>query len=90
MLALSLNKFRQNMKKVLSNIKSNHEPVYLREREGEEFVLMSLEDYNSVIETFYLLKNPANAKWIKDSIEQANDGKTRLVKELDDKFNINS
>jgi len=34
MLALSLNKFRQNMRKILSNIKSNHEPVYLRERGG--------------------------------------------------------
>ena len=78
------------MRKVLSNIKSNHEPVYLRERAGEEFVLMSLEDYNSVIETFYLLKNPVNAKWIKDSIEQANDGKTIPLKELDEKFNFNS
>ncbi|MCK4339516.1 MAG: type II toxin-antitoxin system Phd/YefM family antitoxin [Candidatus Cloacimonetes bacterium] len=89
MLTLSLNKFRQNMNKVLWAIKNSHEPLYLRERTGEEFVLMSLEDYNSIMETFYLLKTPANAKWLKNSIKQANVGKTIAYKELNEKFNIN-
>lgn len=43
--------------------------------------MMSLEDYNSLEETLYLLKSPANATRLYESIEAVKAGKT-FVREL--------
>jgi antitoxin YefM len=45
-------------------------------RNGEQAVVMpSLEDYQSLEETAYLLRNPANAKRLLSAISQLNTGK---------------
>jgi antitoxin YefM len=36
---------------------------------------MSLEDYNAIEETAYLLRSPANAEKLHESINQAKEGK---------------
>lgn len=36
--------------------------------------MLLLEDYNSLMETLYLLGNEANANWLKESLRQADNG----------------
>ncbi|ECI3619967.1 type II toxin-antitoxin system prevent-host-death family antitoxin [Salmonella enterica subsp. enterica] len=42
---------------------------------GEACVLMSLEEYNSLKETAYLLRFPVNARRLADSIESLKSGR---------------
>jgi len=44
---------------------------------------MSLDYYNSLMETVYLLKSPANAEHLKKSIEQYNQGMIQEREPLD-------
>ena len=45
-------------------------------RSGQDAVLMSLERFNGLMETVYLLKEPANARHLKHSIRQYRAGKS--------------
>lgn len=49
-------------------------PVLITRQHGESCVLMSLEEYNSLEETAYLLSSPKNARRLMDSIESLKSG----------------
>ncbi|MDB4597569.1 type II toxin-antitoxin system Phd/YefM family antitoxin [Akkermansiaceae bacterium] len=50
-------------------------------KRDQAVVMMSLDDYESLQETAYLLRSPANAKRLRKSIDQLESGKGR-VREL--------
>ncbi len=61
------------MKKVCED----HDPVIITRKNNEAVVILSLEDYEALNETAYLLQNPKNAKRLLASIEQLEKGKGR-------------
>jgi len=46
-------------------------------------VLMSLDTYNSMMETFHLLKSPANVKHLEKSLKQYRQGQTKTKALMD-------
>lgn len=79
--ALTYTHTRQHFAEVMRQVNDNHEPVVVTSQRGKPIVIMSLEDYQSLEETAYLLRNPAGAKRLLASVEELrNDG--GLVKEL--------
>jgi len=54
---------------------SNHEPILITRRKGESVVLLSLDDYESIMESEYLLSSPANASRLLQSLKEARSGK---------------
>ena len=66
---------RANLAKTMEKICDNHDPVIITRNKEQSVVLMSLEDYNALEETAYLLKSPANARRLSESIEQLESGK---------------
>jgi antitoxin YefM len=65
---------RKNLKSVFDRVVENADVTLITRRNGENVVLMSEEEYNSMNETLYLLSSPANAKHIKESISQLEHG----------------
>jgi antitoxin YefM len=55
---------------------SDAEPTIICGDQGQKAVLLSLEEFNSWQETLYLLSNPANAEHLRQSIAEAQTGKT--------------
>lgn len=79
--ALTYTHTRQHFAEVMRQVNDNHEPVVVTSQRGKPIVIMSLEDYQSLEETAYLLRNPAGAKRLLASVEELrNEG--GLVKEL--------
>lgn len=66
---------RQNLKKVLNEATESHEKVRITNRRGRNAILVDEEDYNSLLETAYLLRSPRNAERLlkakKRSLEEA-------------------
>jgi antitoxin YefM len=76
MTAISFTEVRNNLKTVFDDVVSSHEPCIVTRKNNEHVVVLSLEDYNSMSETNYLLSNPANKAHLLRSLEQARGGKT--------------
>jgi antitoxin YefM len=63
----------------MSEVCDGHEPVIITRQKASPVVMLSLEDYNGMKETAYLLGNPANAERLLKSIADAEAGKTTRV-----------
>ena len=66
--------FRQQLKSYLDKVRINHAPLFVTSAKGEDVVVLSKSDYESMEETFYLLKNPNNALRLLKSIEDYENG----------------
>ena len=71
----------KNLDNLIGQIIADAEPAILLNDNGEKAVLMSLDEFSSWQETLYLLSNPANAEHLRNSIQEASEGKT-FEKEL--------
>ncbi len=67
--------FRQNLKVFLDNVFVNHDPLFITRTNGEDVVVLSKTDYESLTETLHLLGNPNNAKRLMDGIKEFEEGK---------------
>lgn len=54
---VSVNKFRDNLKSLIEQVVSRHEPIKVTRRAGAAFVIMSAEDWEREQETLYVLQN---------------------------------
>lgn len=77
--AISDKTVRAKFDEALDTVCKNHMPLIITRQDGEPVVLISLEDYNQMQETAYLLGNPANADRLRASIADAETGKTVRV-----------
>lgn len=62
--------FRQNLKAYLDKVFKHHTPLHITRTRGENIVVLSESDYESLMETFYLLKSPRNAERLQRAVEQ--------------------
>jgi antitoxin YefM len=75
MLATSYSNFRQDLKAFFDKVNTHHTPLLVTRAKGEDIVVLSKSDYDSMEETFYLLKSPKNAARLLKSIEELENGK---------------
>ena len=75
MLAKSYSDVRNNLKAVCDTIISNGETVIVTRKNDENIVMMSLDEYNNLVENYHLRKSAANYKWLLESKEQLENGK---------------
>lgn len=79
--ALTYTHTRQHFAEVMRQVNDYHEPVVVTSQRGKPVVIMSLDDYQSLEETAYLLRNPVEAKHLLASVEELrNDG--GMVREI--------
>lgn len=81
--AISYTQARANFAKTMDSVVDDHAPVIIT-RQGEGAVVMvSLEDYKSLEETAYLLRSPANARRLLESVAELERGEGK-VRDLGD------
>lgn len=73
--ALSYTVVRANLSKTMQKVCTDHAPVIITRKNEAAVVMMSLEDYQAMEETTYLLRSPANARHLLDSIAELEAGK---------------
>lgn len=75
MIAANYTEFRTGLKNYLDNVEFNNETLIIKRGSGKGIVLISLYEYNSIMETLHLLSSKKNAKRLFESIEQMKTGK---------------
>ncbi len=67
--------FRQKLKTYLDEVFKSNSPLFVTRTKGENIVVLSESDYESIMETFYLLRSPKNAERLQRAVEQYEQGK---------------
>ena len=75
---------RNNLKSVLDRVTDDADYTIITRRDAADVVVMSFELFNSYLETFHLLKSPANAAHLTKSIAQYRAGETEVKALLDE------
>jgi len=81
---VSFTEARNGLKSVLDRVVNDVDYTVITRRDAEDAVVMSMDHYNSLMETVHLLKSPANAAHLSKSIEQYNSGKVQSRDLIDD------
>ena len=78
MRVVNFSEARNNLKAVIDGVVEDADYAVIARRDAPDAVVMSLDTFNSMMETMYLLKSPANAAHLSRSIEQLRKGKTKV------------
>ena len=76
MIAANYTEFRISLKKYLDKVEESNETLIIKRGSGKGTVLISLDEYNSIMETVHLLSSKKNADRLYESIQQMREGKT--------------
>jgi antitoxin YefM len=77
MRVISFSEARNQFKQVIDQVVEDCDVAVICRRDAEDAVLMSLDTYNSMMETLHLVKTPANLKHLEKSLAQYRKGLTK-------------
>jgi len=72
--AIAYTSVKERLSEMMDRVCLDHDPVIITRNRGQAVVIISLEDYESLSETNYLLRSPANASQLLNSISELNNG----------------
>ena len=72
--AISYTAARANLARTMAKVCDDHAPVIITRKSESPVVMMSLEDFQAMEETTYLLRSPANARQLLESIAELETG----------------
>ena len=73
--AMTYTTVRANLASTMERVCNDHEALIITRNGEQAVVMLSLEDYQSLEETAYLLRTPANAKRLLSATTQLDAGK---------------
>ena len=78
MRVINFSEARNKLKTVIDQVVDDADYTVISRRDSDDAVVMSLDQFNGLMETVHLLKSPANAVHLAKSIKQFNQGKTKI------------
>ncbi len=72
--AVTYSQARQDLAKTMDKVCDDHSPVIITRKSQRSVVMISLEDYQALEETAYLLRSPKNARRLLESIVELESG----------------
>lgn len=69
---VSVNQFRDNLKSFVEKVISTHSPLKVTRRSGDDFVIVSADDWEREQETLYVLQNNNLMQQIAESLSTHN------------------
>ena len=74
MRAITYSAAREKLAETMENVCDDHDPVIITRRNSDSVVMISLDDYEALNETTYLLKSPKNTRRLIESIHELESG----------------
>ena len=84
MRVVNFTEMRKHLKSVLDQVVLDADYTIISRRDAENAVVMSLDQFNGLMETVHLLKSPANVKHLEKSIQEYRAGKIEKHNLVDD------
>lgn len=78
MVSITYSYARQHLAEAMKNACADHDPIVVTSKNDNSVVIMSLDDYEGLQETSYLLRSPKNMRRLLESIKQLESGKGKI------------
>jgi antitoxin YefM len=78
--AISYTAARENLAATMDKVCNDHAPVVITRNRDQSVVMLSLDEYESLQETAYLLQSPANATRLMKAKEALEKGRGKVRK----------
>jgi len=75
---------KNRLKSILDQVVNDADYTVISRRDAEDAVVMSLDQFNGLMETVHLLKSPANAAHLAKSVKQYRNGEVVSHRLVDD------
>ncbi|MEO6624561.1 MAG: type II toxin-antitoxin system prevent-host-death family antitoxin [Burkholderiaceae bacterium] len=72
--AITYSTARANLARTMDRVCEDHAPLIITRNGEQSVVMVSLDDYQALEETAYLLRSPANARRLLAAVTQLADG----------------
>jgi len=72
--AINFTDARKYFAETMKRVTDDAEPVRIIRRDAPDIVMIDAEEYEALMETFYVFSNPVNVAYINESMEQAESG----------------
>jgi len=72
--ALTYSQARSNLARTMDKVCDDHSPLIITRKNQRSIVMISLEDYQALEETAYLLRSPKNVRRLLESIAELDSG----------------
>ena len=72
--AISYTRARERLAETIDRVCEDHAPIIITKKNNRAVVMVSLEDYESMEETAYLLRSPENARRLLESVAELRSG----------------
>ncbi|MCD6336135.1 MAG: type II toxin-antitoxin system prevent-host-death family antitoxin [Candidatus Latescibacteria bacterium] len=70
MRAITYDYAKQHLRSVMEQVADYKEPIRIEQEKGKSAILVDAEDFDSLMETAYLLRSPANAARLKQALDE--------------------
>lgn len=77
--SITPSQLRIHLKTILNRVNDDHEPVMVVRGKERSVVILDANDYDSLIETFYLTRNPVNAERLREGMRQHQTGQCKEI-----------
>ena len=72
--AIPYTRLRSNLATEMDRVCDDHAPIIVTRKASRSVVMISLDDYEALEETAYLLRNPENARRLLESVAELEQG----------------
>jgi antitoxin YefM len=86
--SISYSDLRDNLKHAFDKVCTEHIPLLVNRRNGEDVVILSKYDYESLEETAYLLRSPKNARRLIEALYRNQGISFTTIDELGDAVDL--
>ena len=73
---VSYSELRANLARFMDEVCNTRAPLHVTRQNARSVVMLSEDDYEGLMETVHLLRSPANAARLLESIKQAENGQS--------------
>ncbi|MFH2114212.1 MAG: type II toxin-antitoxin system prevent-host-death family antitoxin [Spirochaetota bacterium] len=73
--AITYTRARASLAQTMDRVCNDHDPLIITRNSDQSVIMISLEDYQALEETAYLLRSPANTRRLLESIQELEAGR---------------
>ena len=81
--SISYTSARSNLAKTMEQVCDDHAPIAITRKGQGAVVMISMDDYQALEETAYLLRSPKNTRRLIESVTELEDGKGKVKRLLE-------